>query len=113
MLESFAEDVAIEEEQGVQCLVLCGCADSALIGQAGEVPGDFGLAHFGGMSLAVKEDVAADPGGVRAVGGSAVVLHADGPVDEVHEPDGAWGIPGSRTLPEGHCEALAQLSIAA
>jgi len=103
-VHSLGKDVAIEEEQRIERLVLSGGADLADDRKAGEEPDDFGVAHLRGMPLAVEVDEAPDPVGVRAIGGAAVVLHADGSVNEVHEPQGGLGVTRG-TLAKGHGDA--------
>ncbi len=54
-------DVAVEEQERAQRLVLGRGSHPTLDGQGTEKVSDFGRAHLGGMALAVEEDVAADP----------------------------------------------------
>jgi len=70
------QDLAIEEEQRAQRLVLRGRRDVALDGQGTQEPRDLGRAHLGGVTLVVKEDVAADPSDVGLLGAGAAVAGA-------------------------------------
>ena len=51
------QDVTVEEQEGVQRLVLGGRGHLALDGQGSEEARDLGGAHLRGMALAVEEDV--------------------------------------------------------
>ena len=60
-LEVDAEDVAVEEEQGGEGLVLRGGRHVLVDGKWGEEGFDFGCGHVGRVALVVEEDVAPDP----------------------------------------------------
>jgi len=79
------QDVAVEEQERAQRLVLGGGRDFALDGQGTEEARDLGGAHVGGMALAVEEDVPADPSDVRLLGAAAAVAEAVGFADAVEE----------------------------
>jgi len=55
------ENVAIQEEERAQRLILRGCRHVAFDGERAEKLGDLRSAHLGWMALAVEEDEAADP----------------------------------------------------
>jgi hypothetical protein len=65
-----------------------GGGDLALDGQGAEEARDLGSAHLGGMALAVKEDVAADPPDVRLLGAATAVAQADGFPYALEQPRG-------------------------
>jgi hypothetical protein len=71
------EDVAVEEEERSQRLVLRRGADALAHGEVREEGVDLGLAHLGGMALVVEEDVAARPRDVGLLRAQAVVPRAD------------------------------------
>lgn len=70
------ENVAIEEEEGGEGLVLRGRGDVVIGGQVGEEGFDFGRAHLGGMAFLVEEDVAFDPAEVGFFGAQGVMVEA-------------------------------------
>jgi len=55
----FVENFAVEEEDGAEYLVLCGCGDSVLCGEVDEKGVDLGGTHVVRIALIVKEDEAA------------------------------------------------------
>lgn len=67
----------VQEQDSAQCLILGGSGDVALHGQVGQELLDLRFAHFLGVALAVKQDVALDPVHVGLLGADAVVLEAD------------------------------------
>ncbi len=71
------EDFAVEEEDGAEGLILCGCGDVAFSGEVGEEGADFGCAHLG-VLFAMEEDVAANPVDVGFFGAVGVVFGAEG-----------------------------------
>jgi hypothetical protein len=74
------EHVAVEEQERAQRLVLRGGRDATLHRQRAEECGDLGR-----VALAVKEDVAPDPGDVGLFGTTAVVAGAKRGADAVEE----------------------------
>ena len=68
------EDFAIKEHEGVERLVLGGRGDVARNGQVGKEGLDFNSAHVGRMPLAMEEDEALDPAGVRVLGVDGVMF---------------------------------------
>jgi len=62
------QDVAVEEQERAQRLVLGRGGYPTFDGQGAEKACDFRRAHLGGMALAVEEDVAADPPDVGLLG---------------------------------------------
>ena len=75
--EGLLEDVAVEEEERRERLVLGRGGDAGMGREVREESVDLPLAHLGRMPLAVEQDEAADPGGVRLLGAEAVVAHPD------------------------------------
>ena len=83
--EFHVEDLAIQEQQRVQRLVLRRCRDVVANGERREKRGDFRGAHLGGMPLAVEKDVSLDPVDVRLLGATAVVARPDGVTNPVEQ----------------------------
>lgn len=79
------EDVAVEEEEGGERLVLGGGGDVFFDGEVGEEGLDFWGAHVFGVAFAVEEDVAFDPVAVGLFGAVGVVFEAQGVGDLVEE----------------------------
>ena len=77
VVQLLAEDLAIEEEQRAEGLVLRGGGDVALDGQVGEERLDLRAAHIFGVALAVEQDEAPDPIDVGLLGADGVVLDAN------------------------------------
>ena len=65
------EDVAVEEEDVAESLVLVGC-------EVGEEGGDFFGTHVFGVAFVMEEDVAFDPIFVVLFGAVGVVFEANG-----------------------------------
>lgn len=84
-LDVLVEDVAVEEEDGGERLVLGGGGDVLFDGEVGEEGLNFGDAHFFGVAFAVVEDVAFDPFGVGFFGAVGVVFEADGLAELLEE----------------------------
>jgi hypothetical protein len=59
------EDLAVEEGEGAEGLVLGGRRDAAVDGEAVEEGGDLGGAEVAGVAAVVEGDVGADPNGGR------------------------------------------------
>jgi hypothetical protein len=79
------EDVAVEEEDGAEGLVLGGGGDVPFGCKVGDECLDFGGAHVLWVAFAVEEDVAFDPVFVGLFGAEGVVFGADGVGDEFQE----------------------------
>lgn len=79
------QDVAVEEGDGAQCLVLGGGGDIALGREVDDELLDFGDSHFTRMPFVVEQDVTADPVEVGFFGAQGVVFSADGVADLVEE----------------------------
>jgi hypothetical protein len=92
------EDLAIEEEQCVEGLVLDGRRDSVANRECRQEGRDFCGAHLGGMALAMEEDVALDTVDIRLLGPTAVMACANCVTDAIEELDAAAGDPGRRRL---------------
>ena len=102
-LEVDAEDVAVEEEQGGEGLVLRGGRHVLVDGKWGEEGFDFGCGHVGRVALVVEEDVAPDPVQVGGLGARRVVSAPERGVDLVKEL-GRHAIPlGGEPGTEGAC----------
>ena len=72
------ENVAVEEENGAEGLILGRCGNVLFGGEVGEKGSNFGDAHIFGVTFVVEEDVAFDPifvGLFRTVG---VVFESNG-----------------------------------
>jgi hypothetical protein len=80
--------VAIEEEDGVEGLVLGGGGDIAFNCEVGEEGFDFGDTHFVGVTFVVEEDEAANPLNVGFFCPIGVVFEANGIADLVKELSG-------------------------
>jgi hypothetical protein len=68
---------AIQEEDGVQRLILRGCGDFAADGEVAEEGAEVIGAQLARVAFAVEEDVATDPLQIRLLGSDAVVLDPD------------------------------------
>lgn len=79
----FEENIAIEEEDGAEGLILRGCGDVPFDGEVCDKGLNFRDAHFGGMALVVMEDVALAPIEVGLFGAVGVVLGADGVAEPI------------------------------
>ena len=79
------EDLAIEEEQRVEGLILRGRSYSVANRERRQEGRDFRGAHLGRMALAMEEDVALDPVDVRLLGPAAVVACANRVTNAVEE----------------------------
>lgn len=72
------EDVAVEKEDGGECLVLGGGGDVFFDGEVGDEGLDFFGSHVFGVAFVVEEDVAFDPFAVGLFGAVGVMLGAEG-----------------------------------
>jgi hypothetical protein len=79
------QDVAVEEEDGAEGLILGGGGDVLFDGKVGDECLDLGGAQVFGVAFAVEEDVAFDPVFVGLFGAEGVVFGADGVGDLIHE----------------------------
>src|SRR3989304_5426310 len=73
-----AEHLAVQKEQGAQCLVLSGGCHLLLHGERRQELRDLSRSHLCGMTLPVKQNVTADPRNVRFLRATAVVARAYG-----------------------------------
>lgn len=71
------EDLAVEEEDGAEGLVLGGGGDAPFDGEVGEEGFDLRRAHFAGVAFVVEEDEPFDPGDVGLFGADGIVFAAD------------------------------------
>src|SRR6266513_1558293 len=55
------EHLLVKKQQCAESLVLSGCGDALFNGEMSEKFGDFFLAHFLGVTFAMKQDVTTDP----------------------------------------------------
>lgn len=81
-----AENVLVQKDQGIECLVLGRGSDLTVDGEIGEKFADFLRAHFAGMPLSVEEDEASDPMEIGILGAEAVVPDTDRIAYPVEEP---------------------------
>src|SRR5213593_504173 len=79
------EHLAIEKEQCAQRLILGRARNVTVNRQKREEARDLRPAELGGMALAVKENVAADPRDVRLLRAAAEVTGAEGVADAVEQ----------------------------
>src|SRR5437762_8414704 len=77
------EHLLLKKEQCSKGLVLCRCSNVFLGSQVREELGNLAFAHFVGMTLAMKKNVAPDPIDVRLLGADAVMFHAQTPAHAV------------------------------
>ena len=77
-IQVFVEDFAVEEKESAESLILRGGRDISLLGEVGQEGLDFGGAQFGGVTLVVEKDKAADPIHVSFLGAIGVMLDAQG-----------------------------------
>jgi len=108
---SFGADHVVEPwkvdlEDGAQRLVLGRRCDVATDSQRAQELSNFGSAHLGGVALAVKQDVAANPGDVRLFGSAAAVSSAQRLADPVEKPGLARPKVGRARAPPGFVWAL-------
>jgi len=101
-----AEDMAVEEEDGAEGLVLCRGGDLFVDGKVSEEALDVRGAHRGGMALVVEKDEATDPGQVGAFGAEGVVLAAQGLLGAVEQADSGLGHRVLVGLPWGRNAAM-------
>ena len=88
------QHVAIQEEKGRECLILCAGGNATLQGQVCEERLDFGGGHVFGMfpasRCAVEADELFDPGQVGLLGSETEVLDADYPACIFEERHGGF-----------------------
>ena len=89
-IQVLLENLAVQEEQRVEGLVLGGGSNFLLDSQVGEEGFDLGAAHFPRMAFVVEEDVAFDPVNIGLLGADGVVFAPDGLTDLVKELLGAF-----------------------
>jgi hypothetical protein len=80
-LDLRVEDLAIQEENGAERLVLCAGGDLALNGEVSEEGFNLRFAHVARVARAVEENDAPDPGEVGGFGAEGIVLAAEGFAD--------------------------------
>ena len=74
----FVEDMAVEEEDGAECLVLGGSGDVLFDSEMGKEVLYFSDAHVFRVAFMMKEDVAFDPILVGLFGAVGIVFEAEG-----------------------------------
>jgi hypothetical protein len=79
------EHIAIQEEERATRQVLRCRRNAALDGEIGQELGNLGRAHFGRMTLAVKQDEASNPVQIGLLGANAVVLYTYAVADLIEE----------------------------
>ncbi len=77
LVEFDVEDVAVEEEDGADDLILGGGGGFAVYDEVGDELVDLGCAHFFGVAFVVVEDVFAHPLDVGFFGAWGVLFEAD------------------------------------
>jgi len=87
-LQLNSEDLAIEEEEGAERLILRGSRDVFFHCQVSEEGPDFGSAHVPGVTFAVEENEAPDPIHVGLLGAERGVFATDGVTNLVKELTG-------------------------
>src|SRR3989304_3579146 len=85
-----AEHLAVQEQQRAQRLVLRGGRHLPLNSERPRELRHLSRSHLGGMALAVKQDVPADPPDVRLFRATAVVARAYGVAHPVEESRPLW-----------------------
>ena len=76
-------DITVQQQQGVENLVLGGGRNIALLSRVGEKGFDLRCAHLGGMAgetlfRFMEEDIALRPMDIGFLGGIGIVFEADG-----------------------------------
>jgi hypothetical protein len=90
-LERLCEDVAVQEEQGAEGLVLGGGGAVLVTGEVGKEGFDFYLTHMARVPFAVEEDEASHPVQVLAFGAQRVMFAAQGVARPIEQADlGRW-----------------------
>lgn len=89
------EDLAVEEEEGAEGLVLGGGGDVALNGEVCEEAPDVIGAEVARVAQVVEVDVAADPADVGLFGAVTVVAGAQGGAEGVEEGGAGHGRCGN------------------
>jgi len=77
------QDVTVQEQQGVESLVLDGGRNVAILRQVGKKGFDLRCAHLGGVAAEtlfrfMEEDIALRPMDIGFLGGIGIVFEADG-----------------------------------
>lgn len=88
------QNLAIQEQDGGQRLVLGGGRDMPLVGERRQERGHLRLPHLAGVAHAVVTDVAAHPVRIRPFRAQAVVARADG-LPQARQKAGALGAGGA------------------
>jgi hypothetical protein len=83
--ERGVEDVVVEEDEGIEGLVLGGSGDVSGGGEHREEAADMGFVQVCGVVECMEADVLEDPGAVGLPGTGGEVFQGDGLVHEVHE----------------------------
>lgn len=81
-----AEDVAIQEEHGLERLVLRGRRDAALLSEPCQERRNLGDAHRARVALAREHDIAPYPSDVRFFGAATVLAQSHFLADPVEQP---------------------------
>ncbi len=84
-LDVLVQDVAVEEEDGAESLILGGSGDASFLGEVGKESLDFWCAHFAGVTFVMEEDEAFDPVDVGFFGAIGIVFEAQGFADLVKQ----------------------------
>jgi len=76
--QALMQDVAVENQQRAQRLVLARCVHLPFDSERAEKLRDLGPAHLGRMPLAVKQDEATDPSDIGLLGAPTAVAQPIG-----------------------------------
>src|SRR5437762_9639305 len=87
-------DLPVEEEERCQGLILRRATDLGIDGERGQKAGGFGGAQLTRVTLAVKQDVAADPADVGLLRPATVVPRSKRVPDDVDQLRGARRLAG-------------------
>lgn len=79
------EYLPVEEDDGIECLVLGGGRDFEVCGEESEEAVDFGASHGEGVLFIVEEDKPFDPVGIGLDGSGAEVTECGCGADQVEE----------------------------
>ena len=79
------EHLLVKKQQCAESLVLSGGGDALFNGEMSEKFGDFFLAHFLGVTFAMKQDVTTDPIDICLLGTDRIMFYPQVPADAVEQ----------------------------
>jgi hypothetical protein len=103
------KDIAIEEQERAERLVLRRRADATLRREPRQKRGDLGGAHVRRMPLAMEENVPPNPIGVGVLGSPAVMFCANrltNAIEQLRRPGGLELAAVLRHAPFDYCELI-------